>query len=133
MLSDAWYVTYLYKIIVYLSKRGSLTQSQYYVLYLLYVYNSASITHQGIKCPSYGCDRYLTMHDITGLTAYSYGPHKLTIADFKKIHMCVQDAELIHGIPIDEIVYCSVSYSYVYIKLKRTYYMRSVATVLWKF
>jgi hypothetical protein len=73
------------------------------------VCHSASITHNGIKCPSHGCDRFITMHDIKRLTANSYGPNKLTIAECNKIDIFIQDAQLIHGIPVDKIVFCSVS------------------------
>eukprot|EP00953_Heterococcus_sp_UTEX-ZZ885_P037993 19502-Heterococcus_DN1.PRE.2 len=68
---------------------------------------SLSITHDGVKCPSYGCDTFITMHDIKGLTANSYGPNKLTIAECDKIDIFIQDAQLTHGIPVGEIVYCS--------------------------
>jgi hypothetical protein len=49
------------------------------------------------------------MHDIKRLTANSYGPNKLTIAECNKIDIFIQDAQLTHGIPVDEIVFCSVS------------------------
>jgi hypothetical protein len=73
------------------------------------VCHSASITHDGIKCPSYDCESFITMHDIQRLTANSYGPDKLTIAERNKIDIFIQDAQLTHGVPVDEIAYCSVS------------------------
>eukprot|EP00953_Heterococcus_sp_UTEX-ZZ885_P033598 17459-Heterococcus_DN1.PRE.6 len=68
---------------------------------------SALITHDGIKCPSYDCESFITMHDIQRLTANSYGPDMLTIAERNKIDIFIQDAQLTHGVPVGEIVYCS--------------------------
>jgi hypothetical protein len=73
------------------------------------MHNSVSITHDGIKCPSLKCDQFITLEDIKKLTKVSIEPQKLTTAEYNRIEVFIQDAQVLHSAPTDAIVYCSVS------------------------
>jgi hypothetical protein len=82
------------------------------------MHNSASITHDGIKCPSLKCTGFLTLDDIKALIKASIAPQNLTETDYSRIEVFIQDAQVLHSAPADAIVYCSVRHEsklmYVY-------------------
>jgi hypothetical protein len=78
----------------------------------MFLYNSSSITHDGIKCPGLKCDGFLTLDDIKTLTVVSIAPHKLSKAEYSRIKVFMQDATVLHAVPTDSIVYCSVSHKH---------------------
>jgi hypothetical protein len=69
------------------------------------------------------------MHDIKRITACSYGSNKLTIVESNKIDMYIQDAQFIHGIPIDEIVYCSVSNNHIKLQCTSVLEVHTMSTL----
>eukprot|EP00953_Heterococcus_sp_UTEX-ZZ885_P033599 17459-Heterococcus_DN1.PRE.7 len=74
------------------------------------MHNSASITHDGIKCPSLKCNGFLTLDDIKALTVVSIALHKLTMTEYSRIEVFIQDAQVLHSAPADAIVYCSAKH-----------------------
>jgi hypothetical protein len=72
------------------------------------MHNSASIIHEGIKCPSLKCTGFLTLDDIKALTVFSIAPHKFTTTEYRRIEVFIHDAQVLHSAPADAIVYCSV-------------------------
>jgi hypothetical protein len=86
----------------------------YHITLFLYAHNSSSITHEGIKCPSLKCDRFLTLEDVRTLSKASIAPQKLTATEYRRIEVFIQDAQVLYSAPTDAIVYCSVGHQYCY-------------------